>query len=150
VVPQIPDQTAADEASLEGLIQAKGYRLAYAPEAVIYNRGPETIREFLIQRRRIYAGHLYVQATTGYRVSTISSLRIASLFLENFLPEITPWDWRRFIWGPVVGGLEVLARLLGSYDYLLRRRNPYRWAIVASTKRRVSAPENLDAPLSKL
>lgn len=126
---QIPTETAVDEASIEPLIVGQGLRLHYAPQAIVRNRGPENLRDFITQRRRIFAGHLYVKDTLGYRVSTMNGLRIAWLFLTSF-----PKDWRYLTWGPAVILLEIFVRLLAIYDYRIWRRNPYNWPVAASTK----------------
>jgi len=52
---QIPYDSAVDEASIEPLILGQGLELHYVPEAIVYNRGPETVTDFFKQRRRIYA-----------------------------------------------------------------------------------------------
>src|SRR5262249_7967041 len=83
VFSRIPYDSAVDEASIEPLIIGQGLRLHYARAAVVRNRGPETVGDFVKQRRRIFAGHLYVKETLGYRVSTMSTPRLAWLFLKN-------------------------------------------------------------------
>lgn len=126
---QIPFDSAVDEASIEPLIVGQGLRLHYAPDAIVLNKGPETVRDYLKQRRRIYGGHLYVKDTVGYRVSTMNGVRIGLLLLKCARP-----DWRYFLWGPAIVALEVLARFLGAYDYIIWKRKPFVWAVVESTK----------------
>jgi len=126
---QIPYDSAVDEASIEPLIIGQGLRLVYAPEAVVRNKGPETVHDFLKQRRRIFAGHLYVKDMLGYQVSTMNSLRIAWLLLRNL-----KLDWRFFTWGLAIVALEVFARLWGTYDYVVWKRKPFAWSIAESTK----------------
>jgi len=63
--------TLVDEAMLEHLVVRQGLRLEYIPTAVVRNHGPETLREFMTQRTRIYRGHLDLAAATGYRVSSM-------------------------------------------------------------------------------
>src|SRR5262249_39170893 len=58
IISSIPVTSAVDEVSIQALISQPGYQLLYCPECVVYNKGPETVRDFLMQRRRIYAGHL--------------------------------------------------------------------------------------------
>jgi len=135
VFKQIPCDSAVDEASIEPLIVGQGWRLAYAPEAVVRNRGPETVHDFIKQRRRIFAGHLYVKDTLGYRVSTMNAFWLFWLFLRNFWGGLSPWkNWRYLFWGPAVGMLEIYVRFLASLDYGLWKRKPYTWAVVESTK----------------
>jgi cellulose synthase/poly-beta-1,6-N-acetylglucosamine synthase-like glycosyltransferase len=127
---QIPLDTAVDEASIEPLIVGQGMRLHYAPEAIVYNRGPETLHDFIKQRRRIYAGHLYVKDTLGYQVATMNSIRILAVFFRNLKA-----DWRYFIWAPFVFALELYVRFLGKYDYSIRKRKHCVWQMVETTKK---------------
>lgn len=134
---QIPFDSAVDEASIEPLILGQGMALRYAPEAVVYNRGPETVHDFFKQRRRIYAGHLYVRDTLGYRVSTTSGWRILPLFLAEI-----KLDWRYFAWGPAAIALEAASRLKGLIDYSIWRRRPFIWSVSETTKELVKIPQN--------
>ncbi len=132
---QIPRDSAVDEASIEPLIRGQGLCLRYAPDAVVYNRGPETVQDYLRQRRRIYAGHVYVRDTLGYRVSTMNSQRILWLLFKT--PGVKR-DWRYFLWGPVMVALEAYARLLGLSDYRLWKRKHAVWEMVKTTKKVVA------------
>jgi poly-beta-1,6-N-acetyl-D-glucosamine synthase len=132
VFHQIPYDTAVDEASIEPLIVGQGLRLCYAPRAIVYNRGPERAGEFVKQRRRVFAGHLYVKDTLGYKVSTMSSLRSAWALLRS-----ARLDWRYFLWAPGVVALEGYVRLLATYDYVFRKRKPYNWTMATTTKQLV-------------
>jgi biofilm PGA synthesis N-glycosyltransferase PgaC len=126
---QIPHRSAVDEASIEPLIKGQGLRLLYVPEAVVLNKGPETVSDFFKQRRRIFAGHLYVKDTLGYKVSTLNGLRVLPLFLQEM-----KLNWRYLLWGPAVVLLECLARLMGAYYYMIKRNNPFVWPVAESTK----------------
>jgi len=108
--------------------RGQGYSVRYAPSAVVYNQGPETMADFLRQRRRIYAGHLAVRDTLGYTVSTMNARRILLLLLRNL-------DWRPlpFIRTWAVVGLEAYGRLLGLRDYK-KRRDHQVWEIATTTK----------------
>jgi len=128
---QIPRDSAVDEASIEPLIRGQGLQLRYAPDAVVYNRGPETVHDFLRQRRRIYAGHVYVRDTLGYGVSTMKSPRILGILLTS--PGVKR-DWRYFLWGPAVVALEAYARFLGLVDYRVWKRKHAIWEVVETTK----------------
>jgi hypothetical protein len=65
----------------------------------------------------------------GYRVSTMKSLPITWLYIRNM-----KLDWRYFIWGPAVIALEILGRLLGTYDYGIWKHKPYVWPVAETTK----------------
>src|SRR3954464_10829695 len=112
VVPGIPLDTAVDEISIQALITQLGYELAYESQAIVYNRGPTTVGDFLRQRRRIYAGHLRVREQQSYSASTMSTGRVRRA-LRGSGSFSTPRAALRSV-GTV--GLEVAARGLGRYD----------------------------------
>lgn len=128
IFERIPYETAVDEASIEPVIRGQGYRAVYVPTAIVHNKGPETIKDFLSQRRRIYAGHLSVRDTLGYSVNTMSGLRILGLVLRGL-----DWRPRRFFWTWAVAALEVYGRLLGRRDYM-KKRNHAVWEMAKTTK----------------
>jgi biofilm PGA synthesis N-glycosyltransferase PgaC len=82
-VREIPKDTAVDEASIEAIMREAGYDLRYVPEAVVNNKGPETVRDFLKQRRRIAAGHKNLTRSQNYTVSTSSSLKILGVLARG-------------------------------------------------------------------
>jgi hypothetical protein len=137
VVPSIPLDTAVDEISIQALVTQLGYRLLYEPQAVVYNRGPTTVGDFMRQRRRIYAGHLRVRDQQGYCASTMSTRRVAQA-LWGSGSFTTP---RAALWSVGTVGLEVAARALGHYD-AMRRRSPHVWDISDTTKRHIAEGAN--------
>jgi biofilm PGA synthesis N-glycosyltransferase PgaC len=128
IFERIPYHTAVDEASMEPVVRGQGYRVQYVPDAIVYNKGPETVADFLRQRRRIHAGHLAVQDTLGYSVSTMSPGKILWTLLHNL-----DWHPKAFVWTWVVVGLEAYGRVLGRRDYKLRRNHQI-WEIATTTK----------------
>ncbi len=129
VVPSIPLDTAVDEISIQALISQLGYKLVYEPAAVVYNRGPTTVRDFLRQRRRIYAGHLRVREQQDYSAPTMNTRRVAWA-LRGSGSFATP---RAAVWSIGTIGLEATARALGGYD-VMRRHSSAVWEISATTK----------------
>jgi len=128
IFQRIPFHTSVDEASVEPVIRGQGYEARYVPTAIVYNKGPLTVADFLRQRRRIFAGHLAVRHTLGYTVSTMSGWKI----LRVLLPRLD-WRPRPFLWTWAVAALEVYGRLLGRRDYKKRRCHPV-WEIAKTTK----------------
>ena len=127
--PPPPPESAVDEASLEWNVLRSGRRLVYVPEAVVYNRGPRTVRDFVAQRRRIRAGHLWLQRDTGYRVSTYAVGPALRLALGRALR-----GPRELAVLPAAALLEAWARTLGSADLLLKGRNPTVWPSIPSAR----------------
>jgi poly-beta-1,6-N-acetyl-D-glucosamine synthase len=133
VVPSIPVDTAVDEISIQALVTQLGYRLIYEPQAIVYNRGPATVRDFLRQRRRIHAGHLRIVQQQEYAASTMSSSRV----LRALLRSGSFTGPRSFVWSMGTVGLEASARALGRYD-VGRRRPQHVWEISVTTKEHVA------------
>jgi cellulose synthase/poly-beta-1,6-N-acetylglucosamine synthase-like glycosyltransferase len=128
IFERIPYSTAVDEASMEPVIRGQGYQALYIPTAIVYNKGPETVADFLSQRRRIFAGHKAVRDILGYTVSTMSGWKVLKIVLRNL-----DWHPRPFCWTWTVAALEVYGRFLGSRDYKNRRDHRV-WEIAKTTK----------------
>jgi poly-beta-1,6-N-acetyl-D-glucosamine synthase len=130
VLTGIPIDTPVDEISIQALITQLKYRLVYEPEAIVYNRGPATIADYLKQRRRIAAGHLQVRQQQGYSAATMDVWRVSRALLATKDAFATP---RAACWTAGTVALEGWARALGSIDHR-RRRQHQLWQMVDSTK----------------
>ena len=131
VISGISTSSAVDEISLQALISQLGYRLLYQPKCVVYNKGPLTARDFLRQRRRIYAGHLQVLRQQKYEAST---MKVSPIFRQliacRHFALSTP---RQVLWTLGAVALEGYARAQGHYDFWRRREHTI-WQAVVSTK----------------
>ncbi len=121
--------TAVDEECIVMLTQKKGFESKYIPEAVVYNKGPTTIKDFIKQRRRIYAGHLHLKKTSGYAASTMNHLKILKFLIGNINLKS-----KSLIWALGAIFLESYARFLGYYDFYIKKKKHYIWDIAESTK----------------
>lgn len=129
IFKKIPASSAVDEASIEPLIYFQGYKVRYCPEAIVYNKGPRTVHDFLRQRRRIYAGHTDLSRNYGYKVITYSNFRVLGTLLANM-----EWNRRFFTFVPIIIILEAVGRIIGYLDCILKRRSHTVWKIARSTK----------------
>jgi len=130
LVAEIPDDTPVDEAAIEAIITEAGREIRYVPDAVVRNKGPENIRDFIKQRRRIAAGHMYLLRKQRYQVSTLSPKNILNTLIQGH-----SWDLRDTIWTLGAILLEMAARALGGFDYYIRKEIPFVWEVSSSTKR---------------
>jgi len=131
VISGIPANSAVDEISIQALISQLGYKLIYEPSCVVYNKGPLTVRDFLKQRRRIYAGHLKVLAQQNYEASTMKvSPILRQLITCRDFTMSTP---KQALWTFGTIMLEAYARVQGHYDFM-RKREHHIWQMVDSTK----------------
>lgn len=130
IAKEIPNETAVDEASIEAIIIEAGYELLYVPDAVVRNKGPDNIRDFIKQRRRIAAGHKHLFRQQDHKVSTSDPKEILRILIKEH-----SWKFRETIWTIGAIGLEFIGRILGSYDFYIQKKNPFVWDIATSTKR---------------
>ena len=134
VLDYIPPDVAMDEAFVEALVVKRGLHVRYAPDAIVYNTGPNTIRDFVTQRRRNHAGHLYLKSKYGYAVSSIQNTRVARVAVKEI------WGAIRLIGALVLlAVLEGWARFLGWYDYAIRHERHVVWDMAWSQKADVGA-----------
>ncbi len=129
VVDRIPEDAATDEAYLEAEITHAGLRLAYAPDALVRNRGPATVREFVVQRRRIHTGHRLLASREGYRPATRDHLLLVRLGLLEMVH--AP---RRAHWTAAAAALELSCSVLGWWDHAVANRTNARWQMIDGSK----------------
>lgn len=129
VFDEIPVFSAVDEASIEAIIREQGYQLLYVSDAPIYNKGPENISDFIKQRRRIEAGHLWLKDHQNYQVSSQNPLMMIYLLVSAMFED--PKNIHKIIF---TAKLEVFCRILGWYDYKIKKKNPFKWSVISSSK----------------
>ncbi len=134
VFDRIPPDVAMDEAFVEALVVRRGMQVRYAPDAVVYNTGPDTVSDFVRQRRRNHAGHLYLKSKYGYAVSSIQNTRVAKVALKEI------WGAIRLVWTLVLlAVLEIWSRMLGWYDFAIKKDRHVVWDMAWSQKVDVEA-----------
>lgn len=134
VFDRIPPDVAMDEAFVEALVVQRGMQVRYAPDAVVYNTGPDSIKDFVRQRRRNHAGHLYLKSKYGYAVSSIQNTRVAKVALKEI------WGALRLVWTLVLlAVLELWSRVLGWYDFAIKKDRHVVWDMAWSQKADVAA-----------
>ena len=135
-------RTSVDEACFQALLETAGWKSRYVPEAVVANRGPGTVADFVRQRRQIHTGHLWLRHREHYSVPSLH----LGLLLREFWRDLAEEPGGRrprplaFTAGTVA--LEAAARLLARLDYL-KGRETVVWAMVKSTKGGPSGPDGL-------
>ncbi|OPY61460.1 MAG: N-glycosyltransferase [Syntrophorhabdus sp. PtaU1.Bin002] len=129
IVKQIPRDTAVDEASIEAIVRKAGYDLCYVQDAIVHNKGPENVKDFIKQRRRIAAGHKHLMCAEKYEVSTFDPKKILKILIQGH-----SWSLKDTMWTVGAICLEIVGRMLGYYDFYIKKKNPFIWDIASSTK----------------
>jgi len=129
ILTKIPNYTAVDEAVIESYIREAGFKIVYSSEAIVRNKGPETIKDFLRQRIRIASGHKHLKTIRGYRVATFNSFSVFKYLLKDF-----KWSLKEILYTFGLIILEAVARAIGFVNFYIRDKNPYVWDIAQTTK----------------
>ncbi|MDB5069828.1 MAG: glycosyltransferase [Candidatus Eremiobacteraeota bacterium] len=121
----------SDELSVENQIRAAGLRIEYAPAARVYNRGPETLSEFVVQRVRWCVANMQTARDFETSVSTLS-VRNVLRAVRQLVVQTRP----RPDWLVAAAMLEAWCRLraYGSFK-IMGHAEKYRvWEPLRSTK----------------
>lgn len=130
IINKLPP-TLVDEEYIALIIKNNNRSLRYIPDAIFYNKGPENIKDFFVQRRRIYCGHLLLKKINKYEVSTLSGARILKRLLTNL-----PYGFKgkvHWLIGTIL--LESAVRVTAKLDIFFKKNIfEYKWKIAESTK----------------
>lgn len=129
LMDSIPAESAVDEASIEAIVRSHGLKLRYVPDAIISNKGPTNLKDFIKQRRRIQNGHLWLKQKQDYKVVSQDGGTLLWILLAELRehPASAPKVFAVML-------LEMYCRLLGSWDFYIKGKNPFAWDIARSTK----------------
>ena len=122
----------SDELMVHEMVRAGGYRTVYAPDAIVYNKGPENIHDFVGQRMRCIIGNLQIMREHNIPVSTMSFMPViragAPLALRR---------WKRLHWTAAAALLELFCRVRSRMLYHSRKGpKSYRvWEQLSTTKK---------------
>jgi cellulose synthase/poly-beta-1,6-N-acetylglucosamine synthase-like glycosyltransferase len=83
VARSLPRETVSDDEYISWCAQNKGYRVTYAPEAIVYTKDPDNYKDYLAKRRRIFAGHFLIKLTMGYTVPTTRLSQLVPRLLKH-------------------------------------------------------------------
>jgi poly-beta-1,6-N-acetyl-D-glucosamine synthase len=129
IVREISPKTCVDEAWIEAKILSMGYKVEYAPKAVIHNMGPTNLSDYIKQRWRIHIGHISVKREMDYSVSSIVYLNVIRALIRCL-----PLSPKELMWTVLMVLLEAYIRLSAEIDSIVLKKNPYCWEIIDSAK----------------
>jgi glycosyltransferase involved in cell wall biosynthesis len=125
--------TSVDEACFQALLEPAGWVSAYVPEAVVRNRGPGSVADFVKQRRQVHAGHLWLRRRQRYTVPSLHPRLLLRELWHDLTEDPERLRPKRLAWTAGAVGMEAWARLMARLDYLRGREN-HVWAMVESAK----------------
>jgi len=129
ILDRISTHTAVDEAFIQAKMIQKGYNVVHVDEAVVRNKGPETIGDLVKQRRRIFNGHARLFEREKIKIDDMTKSTFKLLMFEYQIH-----SFKELIWLLYGMGIEIYAQFLGAYDMVISKRNPVKWDISNTTK----------------
>lgn len=133
IVTSIPEDSLIDDTELGLLIKLKGYDVRYTPDAKVYIKYPQTLRGFLAQKRRTFAGFLQIRERYGIEDRSLL-MEAKGGFLGGLASELSFCRSLKEAWlFLVLVIIRPLIWLLATIDYKVKRKNLLEiWKMVRS------------------
>jgi cellulose synthase/poly-beta-1,6-N-acetylglucosamine synthase-like glycosyltransferase len=132
IIYDIPPTIINDDAYLQLVAMQREYKIAYEPNAIVYLKGPSSVKDFFNQRYRVTIGHYQVEQLLGAKLPTTSAKK--NVFIA--------WKVRKRIglfkeifYFLFFVALSIAVVVKAWFDFYIRRKLPYKWKPVLSTKK---------------
>ncbi len=125
----LPTTMQSDEDIMRMELEKKGLRTVYVPEAIVHNKGPTTVRDFLKQRTRVNIGEQYMKRIYDYDIPTWNPRWLFQSYL-GFLRD----NSRELPRTIAAMSLEAYARIYAMLYVKMDRGDKAVWSQVSSTK----------------
>ena len=132
IIEKIPENSLSDDAIISYKIWQKGYKIEYAPDAVVYVKYPNNWKDWVKQKRRSTAGYVQFKKLLGVKSESRNILREMSrgtMVTLKYAKSIKELAWsfallfaRLFIW------------ILAYWDLFNKKQFKDIWLPVESTK----------------
>ena len=126
-------RTSVDEACFQALLEGEGWKSVYVPDALVVNKGPTTVADFVKQRRQVHTGHLWLRHKQGYTVPSLQPALLVYELWRDLVAEGARTEPKRLAWTAKAVAMEAWARFRARGDYVRGREN-HVWEMVQSTK----------------
>jgi hypothetical protein len=125
----LPTSTQSDEDLIRMELERQGFTTVYAPQAMVHNRGPGTVRDFVRQRSRVNIGEKYMKRLHDYDIPTWNARYLFQAYL-SYLRESHDRPWMVL----AAMGLEAYSRAYATLYVALDKGDKAVWQQVDSTK----------------
>ncbi|MDD1747194.1 MAG: glycosyltransferase [Methanomassiliicoccales archaeon] len=126
---RLPTCTQSDEDIIRMELEKKGFSTVYAPQAIVHNKGPEHLRDFVKQRTRVNIGEKYMKRLFDHQVPTWDSRLLFQAYI-SFLKD----NKGSLTKALAAMGLEAYARVYATVYVALDKGDKAVWQQVSSTK----------------
>lgn len=129
ILERISHSTAVDEAFIQAKIIQNGLKVVYVDDAIVFNKGAETVSDLIMQRRRVFNGHARLYHGENVKIDNMTKSSLKLLLFKYKMKNFKELTW-------LMGGIliEIYAQALGWYDMRISKKNPFIWDTATSTK----------------
>ena len=129
ILERISHATAVDEAFIQAKIIQSNLKVVYVDNAVVINKGAETLSDLIKQRRRVFNGHARLHQRENVKIDNMTKSSLRLLLFKYPIKNLKELSW-------LIGGImiEAYAQGLGWYDMRISKKNPFIWDTAKSTK----------------
>ncbi len=132
LIKEIPGESLSDDAIITNLVRAKGMKIGYAPEARVYVYYPETLKDWLKQKRRSTAGYIQMRSLIKKKDQMRSFLKESGGIFRALR---YGKNVKEYLWTAALIGIRLYLWLLIFYDIKIKQKGVKElWARVESTK----------------
>lgn len=128
-LPPLPTSMQSDEDIIRMSLERRGLKTVYASDAIVYNKGPTTVADFVKQRTRVNIGERYMKRKYDFDIPTWNKALLFSAYC-SFVKDHRGSASKML----VAMALEVYSRIYAMLHVLLDRGDQKVWSQVASTK----------------
>lgn len=125
----LPTSTQSDEDIIRMESEKRGLTTVYAPRAIVFNKGPENVRDFVRQRTRVNIGEKYMKRLFDYDIPTWDPKYLFQAYL-SFLKE----NGRHVLKVMAAMSLEAYSRIYATLYVAMDKGDKAVWQQVSSTK----------------
>jgi cellulose synthase/poly-beta-1,6-N-acetylglucosamine synthase-like glycosyltransferase len=125
----LPRGTQSDEDIICMELVKRGLHTMYVPGAIVYNKGPQNLREFLKQRTRVNIGERYMRKWFHYELSTWDTSSLLQAYASFAKDNRSRLHLMLF-----AIAMEACARAYATMHVALNRGDKPMWSQVTSTK----------------
>ncbi len=132
IVKRIPENVLSDDAVISNLVAARGYRIAYAPDARVLVQYPTTWSDWLKQKRRSAAGYVQMRQVVQRKDEMRSFVKESAEIMRALR---YPKTVKEGVWTIALVFARLYLWLVVFYDMKIKRKGLKElWLRVESTK----------------
>jgi len=133
IIKEIPENILAEDAFISQIFWQKGYKIAYAPKAMVFVKFPQNLHDWLIQKKRATGGQVQKIKAYDLKIKTRSFWQEIFQGVKFFF--IYPKNLKEFFWTFLLYFLRIYLWFLIYLDLFFKKKSFEKiWLRVESTK----------------